>query len=69
MDHAGKMRGGKRIGYLNADLQRFGDRNTTASQSVLQCLALEILHDEKIDSLMAADVVKRADMGMVQRTD
>jgi hypothetical protein len=69
MNHASTMRGSKRIGHLNTSLQRFGDRNRTSSQSVLDGLTLEILHDEKIDRLVPADVVKRADVRVIQRTD
>ena len=34
-----------------------------------QRLAFEMLHHQEVDALVAADVVQRADVGMIQRRD
>ena len=40
-----------------------------AGQPIRQRLAVEALHDEKVDAVLVADVVEGADVRMIQRGD
>src|SRR5438270_11089369 len=67
MDNALGMRRIERIGYVNADRQQsFGLKRARADQ-ILQRLAFEIFHDDEGLIALLADVIDRADIGMVQR--
>ena len=51
---------------LPGQAQRVVDLQGPARDSLRQRLALQILHDEKFDAVLAADIVERADMRMVE---
>ena len=63
------MRGAQRVGDLDGVLQRLRKRNRTFAQPLGQRLAFEELHHEEVHALVRADVVYRADVGMVERGD
>jgi hypothetical protein len=69
MDDAGPMRGRQRVGHLNRDGQRLGDRERAFRNPRLERLAVEILDDEKREALVFADVVERADVRVLERRD
>jgi hypothetical protein len=50
-----------------ADLQNLINRHRTFLQAICKGLALQKLHDQKIRAALRADVVKGADVGMLQR--
>jgi hypothetical protein len=55
----------------NLGCMRYGllDRQGSSLQPIGQSLAVEILHHQKLDSVLSADIVKCADMRMAQRGD
>ena len=55
------------IRYLDGNGQRLIERQCALLQPLRQRLAIEILHDQEVDPVLAADVVERADVWMVQR--
>ena len=61
------MRGIERLAHFHADPHGLLQRNRTAPQPVGQRFALEILHHQKIDALLVAHVIQRADTRMIQR--
>ena len=65
MDHASAMRAVERLGDLRAVLENIGQRQRAALEPVGERLALEQLHDQ----IVIADVVKRADVRMVELRD
>ena len=70
MDDAGAVRAVERVADLDGDRQRVVDRKPRRpAQPVGERLAFEILHDEVVELAVAADVVDRADVRMVQRRD
>ena len=79
MDHAVPMRLVERVGDLHRVLERLVWRDWSAGDTGGECLAVQQLHDEEIDffaltrssanGAKAADVVKHADVRMVQLRD
>jgi hypothetical protein len=69
VDHPPAVRGIERAGDLDCDLQRLFDRHGSLAQPRFQALAFEILHHQELDRALAADVVQRADVRMVQAGD
>ena len=59
------VRGFERIGDLACDGQRLLDRNRAPLDALGQRFALHQFHDE----VVRADIVQRADIGMIQRGD
>ena len=59
----------QRAGDLRGEPQRVLDVQGSARDPVSQRFTLEVLHDEELDAVLLADVVKRADVRMVQRGD
>ena len=51
---------------LPGQAQRVADLQRPTRDSLRQRLALQILHDEKFNAVLAADIVERADMRMVE---
>jgi hypothetical protein len=59
----------QRIRDGNGNFERFIQRHRTPRQARGPSLALDEFHDQKIDVVLPADVVQRADMRMVQGRD
>src|SRR5580700_12091676 len=55
------------LGDLYSNLQRLLQRKRSPSQAVGQRFAFQVLHDEKIDAVLRADVVQGANMRVIQR--
>src|SRR5262249_25369521 len=66
MDDAPPVCGVERVGDLNRQLQRQGCWKCASPQSLLQRLAVEVLHDEIGDAVLVANVVHRANVRMAQ---
>src|SRR5262245_3040124 len=67
MDDAGAVRRIKRIRHLDPDVDGLMDPGRAMRQQIAQGLTLEQLHHQVWAALVLADVVNRADVGMVQR--
>jgi len=65
MNDPAPMRVVERVGDLHTVSQRLVDAERTSSQTIRKRLALEILHDEERNVLLGADVVKRADVRVI----
>ena len=52
---------------LNGESQCFGIRKCSSLQPLRKGLPLQVLHHQVIDLVLAANVVQRADVGMIQR--
>ena len=61
------MRGVQRVGKLDAHVEHRVQAQRTRGEPVLQRRALQILHRDERSSGLLADVVDRADVGMVER--
>ena len=61
------VRGIERVGDLDPEVENFVDRQWPLRHELKQCLALQKLHREERMSLYLADVMQRADIGMIQR--
>ncbi len=59
----------QRIRDLDGDLERLIERQRALFQPLGQRLPFEILHDEEVDAVLAANVEDRADVGVRQRRD
>ena len=59
----------ERVGHLDPERQDLLGRKRALRQAVGQGLALEILHDEVVDTCFAPDVVERADVRMRELRD
>ncbi len=69
MDNAALMRPFEALADREAILEHLIQRQRTSRQPIGQGLAVETLHHEKIDAVLVADVVERADVRVVQRRD
>ena len=69
MDDAGTVRLVECVGNFNGVTKRRVEGERPFRQSLRQTLAIEVLHDEKVDPVLMPDVVKRADVRMVQCGD
>ena len=69
MDDAVAMRAVERVGDLGAVADHLVGRQRAARQPAGQRLAFQVLHDEKGDAVLLADVVEHADVRVVQRPD
>ena len=65
MGDAGAVRSRKGVGDLNPDLQGLIDWQGDFLQPLLQGLAVEILHDQKVSGILPTDVVEGTNMRMV----
>jgi len=66
MDDARRMRGIERVGDINGKRQQQISFHGTSGDAVLQHYAVEILHGDKCFPVLFADVINRADVGVVQ---
>ena len=57
------------VGDLNRKPQRLLNGQGPAREQLGERLALQVFHDEKVDSVLAADVIERADVGVIQTGD
>jgi len=55
--------------HLPRELEHLLERKGAALQSVGESLAFDVLHDEVVDPFVGADVMKRADMRVVELGD
>src|SRR5262245_59304173 len=72
MGDAGAMGAVERVRNLDGDRCRGFDRKRRSwrsAQPIGQRFTLEVLEDEIVEVAVAADVVERADMGIVERGD
>src|SRR5208282_562757 len=58
---------GERVCDGNADLEDIAHRQGAFAEPICQSLALEKLHDQKINSILRTDVVELADREMIER--
>ena len=59
----------ERVGNFYRVLHYLLDRQRAFQQPLRERLALEIFHHQKINSILVARVVERADVGMIQAGD
>ena len=57
------------IGNLNSVLESLVERQSSFLQSVGECISFDVLHHHEVNAVLAGDVVKRADVWMVQAGD
>ena len=70
MDDVAAMSGSERVGDLSRDAQRVGKRQRATSQARGQRFARHVLHDHvRPAGRIGADVVDRADAGMIERSN
>jgi hypothetical protein len=69
MDHALGVRRVERFGDLRRDDQGPFDGKRTGLQRIGERFAFEQLHDQEGDAVLIADVVERADGGVIQARD
>jgi hypothetical protein len=69
MDDALAMRGPERVGDLGADLQHVIQGQRAPLEACRQRLAFEQFQDQIVGVLMTTDVVKRADVWVIERRD
>ena len=67
VDDACRVRGVQRGGDLGAEVEGGVQAQRTGGEPIFQRRALEILHDDERPLVLLADVVDRADVGVVQR--
>jgi hypothetical protein len=65
MDNAARVRGGDRIRDVNRVVQRLVQTQPAFRNDLIELATLDQLHHEEI----RADIVERADVGMIQRSD
>ena len=61
------VRGVEAVGDLNADLEELGNIHGLAGNAVFQGLAFEKFHGDEGAAFEFADIVNRADVGVIQR--
>jgi len=69
MHHALAMSLVQRVSDLDGMLQGLVERQGALLQSIGERVSFDVLHDHEIHAILAADVVERADVGMVQAGD
>ena len=61
------MRFGERIADLRANSHDILEREWFATQSIGQCLALEIFHHQEINAIVMPDIMDGANVWVIQR--
>ncbi len=56
----------ERVCNLHGIPERFINWNRAAFEALRQSLAIQVLHDKKMNSVLLADVMKSADMRMIE---
>jgi hypothetical protein len=59
----------QRVRDFDSDAQRFLRRERLARQAGGQGLALQVLHHQKGDTILAANVIEHTDVGVLQAGD
>ena len=67
MDNAGLMRGSQSIGYLCTVTDCVVGLQGTAEKEDIHRRAVDVLHDNEIDSVFRADVINGNDIRVIQR--
>ncbi len=67
MDNALLMRLLERLGDFRPNLQNLVQRQRAFLQTLGQSLTLEILHYQEVGAVLRPDVIKGADVGMLER--
>ena len=66
MDHVARVGGGEALRDLTRDLEELPDRQRPVRQHRVEVLPFEELHRDEVPALGLADVVDRADVGVVE---
>ena len=61
------MSGGQRVRYLKSDLQHLRKRHRSALHDLLQSFALNVFHDDEVETVLFIDRMNRNNVRMVQR--
>jgi hypothetical protein len=69
MHNAAAVRYRQRFRDINPNLENLGQRQPTIAEFFGESFPFQKLHHQKIGAVLRADVVKLADMRMVQRRD
>jgi hypothetical protein len=56
----------ERTGYLDCHPQCFSERQGAASDSIGECLTLDVFHHQELDAILIADIVERANVRVIQ---
>ena len=67
MDGVVRVGFGERIDNLPGDRERVEERRRAAAHPGLQCLSLDVLHDDERAAVVFRDFVDGADVGMIER--
>ena len=57
------------VGDLNSVLESLFERQGTFLQSIGKGVSFDVLHDHVVNAVLAADIVERTDVWMVQAGD
>ena len=60
------VRGAQRIGDLDSQVEQFIDVQRLSRDALPQRLAFQVLHGHERPAVGLADIVQRADIGMIQ---
>jgi len=66
---AGPMRLRQAVEDVNTDLQKVRKSQRAFAQTLRKCLALQILHHQKIGSVLMANIVQGANVRMIESRD
>src|SRR5437868_11621058 len=67
MDYSFGVRGIERVGHLNGPLFEDVDTHRLTGEALIESLALKQLHGDEALAVLLSDIVKRANIGMIQR--
>src|SRR2546423_11407182 len=59
----------QRIGNLDGISQHFFQGQRSAFEAIGQRLTFQVFHDQEVSMVLLADVVKRADMGVIEASN
>ncbi len=63
------VRGVQSVHHLDGQVENFVDSKRLGGDALLQCPPLQALHDDEGLAVGLADIVQRADVGMIERRD
>jgi hypothetical protein len=66
MNYSLAMRFFERFADLNRDARKFSGRKRAALQTLGECFAFDVLHDQIIRAVLAANVIEGANIGMIE---
>src|SRR5215470_17459085 len=67
MNNAASMRFVEGIGYGNRYCERLSQRQSATVQAVSEGLTFQVLQHQEVDAVLRTNIVKSADVGMIQR--